>query len=61
MALPPVWKIRREFWRVIGKARFAMMQRRATPQSLSYCGLTIPLKRNGMNADVVRAILSNFE
>lgn len=59
MALPPFWKIRREIWRVIGKARFAMMKRRATPQSLAYYGLTIPLDRKGMSADVVRAILSN--
>lgn len=58
--IAPVWKLRREFWRVIGKARFALMQRRSTPVALSYCGLTIPLKRNGMSAAVVRAILSNF-
>ncbi len=60
MALPPSWKIRREFWRVIGKVRFALMKRSAPQHTLSYQGLAVPLNRHGMSADVVRAILNNF-
>lgn len=59
MALPPYWKIRREFWRAIGKVRFALIKRNPSRQTLSYHGLTIPLGRKGMSSDVVRAILSN--
>jgi FkbM family methyltransferase len=57
--MPPAWKIRREIWRVIGKARFALMKRSNSRTSLEYHGLTIPLKREGMSASVVMAILSN--
>lgn len=60
MALPPSWKIRREFWRAIGKVRFALMKRGSSGQTLSYHGLAVPLSRHGMSADVVRAILSNY-
>jgi FkbM family methyltransferase len=59
MAFPPIWKIRREFWRVIGKFRFSMMKRDKARTSLEYHGLTVPLNREGMNASVVMAILSN--
>ena len=59
MALPPYWKIRREFWRAIGKVRFALIKRNPSRQTLSYHGLTIPLNRKGMSSDVVRAILCN--
>lgn len=59
MKMPPAWKVRRELWRVIGKARFALMKRSNSKTSVDYHGLTIPLKREGMSASVVMAILSN--
>lgn len=60
MSLPPLWKVRRELWRVVGKARFAVMQRSKARTSLQYHGLAVPLHRSGMSAAVVKAILSNY-
>ncbi|HMO08872.1 MAG TPA: FkbM family methyltransferase [Paracoccaceae bacterium] len=57
--MPPFWKIRREFWRAIGKIRFAILRRTGMRTALPYHGLTVPLNRTGMNAEIVRAILSH--
>jgi FkbM family methyltransferase len=59
MALPPMWKVRREMWRVIGKTRMGLMRLRGPQASVTYQGLKIPLNRPGMKSDVLMAILRN--
>ena len=56
MALPPLWKARREIWRVIGKARVAMMKLSGPQKSIKYQGLTVPLTRTGMNSEIILAM-----
>ena len=53
MAMPPLWKVRREIWRVIGKARFAMMKLRVPKKMIQYHNLKVPLTREGMNSEII--------
>ena len=53
MAMPPLWKVRREIWRVIGKARFAMMKLRVPKKTIQYHNLKVPLTREGMNSEII--------
>lgn len=53
----PLWKVRREIWRVIGKARFAMMKWRM-PRTIKYQNLKVPLDRSGMNSEIILAMKS---
>jgi len=61
MAMPPLWKVRREIWRVIGKARFAMMKLRVPKKTIQYYNLKVPLTREGMNSEIILAMKSESD
>ncbi len=56
MSFPPLWKVRREIWRVIGKMKVSLMKFRGAQSAISYRGLTIPINRSGMNSEIVLAM-----
>ena len=61
MAMPPLWKVRREIWRVIGKARFAMMKLRVPKKTIQYHNLKVPLTREGMNSEIILAMKGGID
>ena len=56
MALPRMWKIKREFWRALAKIKVACWRLSRTKTTLEYQGLSVPMRRSGMNAEVILAI-----
>ena len=58
MNIPPLWKVRREIYRVIDKIKFAMMKLLTPQQTISYQGLKVSLTRSGMNPEIVLAMKS---
>lgn len=58
MDIPPLWKVRREIYRVIGKIKFAIMKLRTPQQTISYQGFKVSLTRSGMNSEIVLAMKS---
>ena len=56
MAMPPVWKIRRELWRVWLSIKVSAIRAFGLNASMNYAGLQIPLNRQGMSAEVVMGI-----
>lgn len=60
MALPPMWKIRREIRRGWAKIRVSVWRMHGTKTRIEYQGLSIPMNRIGMNHEVVIAIARDF-
>lgn len=58
MNIPPLWKVRREIYRVIGKIKFAIMKLRTPQQTILYQGLEVSMTRSGMNPEIVLAMKS---
>ena len=58
MNIPPLWKVRREIYRIIGKIKFAIMKLRTPQQTILYQGLEVSLTRSGMNPELVLAMKS---
>jgi FkbM family methyltransferase len=56
MTLPPMWKVRRELWRVVRRIRVAFMRMRGTQIAIPYEGLREPLHRAGMHPEVIMAM-----
>jgi FkbM family methyltransferase len=56
MNIPPLWKVRREIYRGIGKIKFAIMKLRIPQQTILYQGLKVPLTRSGMKSEIVLAM-----
>lgn len=60
MILPPRWKIAREFGRIKGKIRVALMRWGQSKTTIDYQGLKVPIKRSGMRSDVILALARNY-
>lgn len=56
MALPPMWKVKREIVRVSSRIKVAVWRWSGTKTSIEYEGLSVPMHRTGMNPEVVMAI-----
>lgn len=59
MALPPIWKVRREILRVVGQIKVAFMRMGPARTHIEYHGLSVPLRRTGMSSEIVMAIARN--
>ncbi len=60
MSLPPLWKIRREFWRIQLRAKVALVQMLGLKTTITYEGFVIPVGRSGMSAEVMMGIVGNL-
>lgn len=60
MALPPLWKIRREIWRMIGNIRAKFLRMTGNREYVAYRGLKVPTNRAGMRGDVFLALCRNY-
>lgn len=62
MILPPLWKLRRELRRIQLRLKVALVRFFRSNSSITYQGLTIPLGREGMSAEILMGIESdNYE
>ena len=58
MNIPPLWKVRREIYRVIGKIKFAIMKLRKPQETILYQRLEVSMTRSGMSPEIVLAMKS---
>ena len=59
MSLPPLWKIRRELWRVWLAAKVKTIRLLGLNTTMRYADLEIPLNREGISAEIVMGIAMN--
>ncbi len=59
MSLPPLWKIRREVWRVWLAIKVKTIRLLGLKTTMRYADLDIPLNREGISAEIVMGIAMN--
>ena len=59
MSLPPLWKIRRELWRVWLSMKIKTIRLLGLNITMRYADLVIPMNRDGISAEIVMGIAMN--